>query len=101
MLSVYKWNARKIWANDNILKNRLEDIWQSIKKFVLDQLNVLENITAEPLMGEYLLYCDGALFGGIYDDTFLIKIVDSNKNIICKNLFFMKNLNNVLSFWYR
>mgnify|MGYP002626370225 FL=1 len=24
-------------------------------------------------MGEYLLYCNGKLFGGIYDDRFLVK----------------------------
>ena len=31
------------------------------------------------MMGEYLLYYNGILFGGIYDDRLLIKIVDSNK----------------------
>lgn len=30
-------------------------------------------------MGEYLLYYNGLLFGGIYDDRLLVKIVDSNK----------------------
>lgn len=30
-------------------------------------------------MGEFLLYYDGILFGGIYDDRLLVKIVDSNK----------------------
>ena len=24
-------------------------------------------------MGEYILYCDGVIFGGIYDDRFLLK----------------------------
>ena len=31
------------------------------------------------MMGEYLLYCNGILFGGIYDDRLLVKMVDSNK----------------------
>ena len=31
------------------------------------------------MMGEYLLYYNGLLFGGIYDDILLVKIVDSNK----------------------
>ena len=31
------------------------------------------------MMGEYLLYYNGTLFGGIYDDRLLIKIVESNK----------------------
>lgn len=30
------------------------------------------------MMGEYLLYADGVLFGGIYDDRLLIKKVDKN-----------------------
>ena len=49
------------------------------KDFVLEQLNLLDNITCKPMMGEYLLYYSGILFGGIYDDRLLVKIVDSNK----------------------
>ncbi len=49
------------------------------KDFVLEQLNLLDNITCKPMMGEYLLYYNGKLFGGIYDDRLLVKIVDSNK----------------------
>ena len=42
-------------------------------EFVLDQLSLVEGITARAMMGEYLLYCNGKLFGGIYDDRFLVK----------------------------
>ena len=49
------------------------------KDLVLEQLNMLENITCKSMMGEYLLYYNGLLFGGIYDDRLLVKIVDSNK----------------------
>lgn len=49
------------------------------KDFVLEKLNLLDNITFKQMMGEYLLYCNGILFGGIYDNRLLIKIVDSNK----------------------
>ena len=31
------------------------------------------------MMGEFLLYKDGILFGGIYDDRLLIKITKNNK----------------------
>ena len=31
------------------------------------------------MMGEFMLYYNGILFGGIYDDRFLIKITNSNK----------------------
>lgn len=49
------------------------------RDFILEQLNLLANITCKPMMGEYLLYYNGILFGGIYDDRLLVKIVDSNK----------------------
>ena len=31
------------------------------------------------MMGEYLLYHNGILFGGIYDERLLVKIVESNQ----------------------
>ena len=49
------------------------------KDYILEQLNLLDNITCKSMMGEYLLYYNGVLFGGIYDDRLLVKIVDSNK----------------------
>ena len=49
------------------------------RNFILEQLNLLDNITCKSMMGEYLLYYNGILFGGIYDDRLLVKIVDSNK----------------------
>ena len=48
------------------------------RDFILEQLNLLDGITYKPMMGEYLLYYNGILFGGIYDDRLLIKIVKSN-----------------------
>ena len=49
------------------------------RDFILEQLNLLDDITCKSMMGEYLLYYNGLLFGGIYDDRLLVKIVDSNK----------------------
>ena len=49
------------------------------KDFVLGQLSELNGITYKPMMGEYILYCNGIIFGGIYDDRLLIKITKSNK----------------------
>ena len=49
------------------------------RDFVLEQLKLLDNITCKPMMGEYLLYYNGILFGGIYDDRLLVKIVENNK----------------------
>lgn len=49
------------------------------KDFILEQLNLSEDVTVKPMMGEYLLYKSGVLFGGIYDNRLLVKITESNK----------------------
>jgi TfoX/Sxy family transcriptional regulator of competence genes len=49
------------------------------RDFILEQLRDLNDITYKPMMGEYLLYYDGLLFGGIYDDRLLVKKVETNK----------------------
>ena len=49
------------------------------KDFILEQLDLLNNITCKAMMGEFLLYYNNVLFGGIYDNRLLVKIVDTNK----------------------
>lgn len=41
--------------------------------YILGQLSEIGNITYRPMMGEYILYCEGKVIGGIYDDRFLLK----------------------------
>ena len=53
---------------------------KEFKNFVLEQLNDIPDISCKPMMGEFLLYQNGRLFGGIYDDRLLIKKTPSNKN---------------------
>ena len=43
--------------------------------FVLEQLSGLEEISSRAMMGEYILYYRGRVFGGIYDDRLLVKPV--------------------------
>lgn len=50
------------------------------RDYILEQLNLLEGITCKPMMGEYLLYLNGTLFGGIYDNRLLVKKTETNKN---------------------
>ena len=49
------------------------------KNYISEQLNLLDNMIYKPMMGEYLLYYNGILFGGIYYNNLLVKIVESNK----------------------
>ena len=55
------------------------------KDFILDELSLLDNITYKQMMGEYLLYYNNTLFGGIYDDRLLIKKVNGNKKYNMKD----------------
>ncbi len=49
------------------------------KDFILEQLSLLDSITYKKMMGEYLLYNDGLLFGGIYDNRLLVKKTKTNE----------------------
>ena len=46
---------------------------QSYLTFLLDQLSGLDGISCRAMMGEYVLYYHGRIFGGIYDDRLLVK----------------------------
>ena len=49
--------------------------------FVLGQINGID-ITYKKMMGEYLLYKNGVLFGGFYDDRLLIKPTEKAKELL-------------------
>ena len=49
------------------------------RDYVLEQLSGVSDITCRPMMGEFLLYSNNVLFGGIYDDRLLVKIVPENE----------------------
>ena len=43
--------------------------------FVLEQLSELDEISSRAMMGEYILYYRGKVFGGIYDDRLLDRLL--------------------------
>ncbi len=43
--------------------------------FILEQLSGLEGVSYRPMMGEYILYYQEKVIGGIYDDRLLVKPV--------------------------
>ena len=43
--------------------------------FILDQLSGLNGISYRAMMGEYIIYYNGKIVGGIYDNRFLVKPV--------------------------
>ena len=51
-------------------------------EFVLDQLSGLRGITHRAMMGEYIIYYQGKVIGGIYDDRFLVKNTGSARQLM-------------------
>ncbi len=52
--------------------------------YVLEQLRDLEDVSFRPMMGEYILYYQGKVIGGIYDDRFLVKATVSMEKLLPK-----------------
>ena len=46
---------------------------------VLDLLADVPEVSTRKMMGEYLLYASGKLFGGVYDDRFLVKYTKASR----------------------
>ena len=55
-------------------------------EYVLDLLRDTKAITYKKMMGEFLLYKNNILFGGIYDDRFLIKKTKSVETLGLKEV---------------
>lgn len=50
--------------------------------FVLEQLSELTDISFRAMMGEYIIYYQGRVIGGIYDDRFLVKNTKAAKELM-------------------
>ena len=61
------------------------------KNFIIDELSLLDGISIRPMMGEYILYYNGIIFGGIYDDRLLVKKTDSNRKYNMEEVIPYKN----------
>ena len=51
-------------------------------EFILEQLSELDGVSARAMMGEYILYVNGKIVGGIYDDRLLVKPTRSAKTLM-------------------
>ena len=51
-------------------------------EYVLDLLSGVPEVTTRKMMGEHLLYAGGTLFGGVYDDRFLVKATDASRTML-------------------
>lgn len=47
-------------------------------EYVSECLSALDKVAYRAMMGEYIIYYDGKVIGGIYDDRFLVKKTKSS-----------------------
>ena len=52
------------------------------RDYILNGLQEYE-VAARAMMGEYVVYCEGKVVGGIYDNKLLVKPTESAKRILC------------------
>ena len=55
---------------------------EKFRDYVLAQFEGELRVTTRKMMGEYILYADGKIFGGIYDDRLLVKPVSAAKAML-------------------
>ena len=51
-------------------------------EFITDQLSDIDGVSSRAMMGEYVLYFRGKVFGGIFDDRFLVKPTPSARALM-------------------
>ena len=53
---------------------------RGLADFIMDQLSGLEGVSCRPMMGGYVFYIEGRVFGGIYDaGQLMVKITPSSR----------------------
>ena len=50
--------------------------------FIMEQLSVLDGVAYRAMMGEYIIYYQGKIVGGIYDNRFLVKPTASARRLL-------------------
>ena len=54
---------------------------KSFLEYAVESLSAAGEVTTRAMMGEYCLYLNGVLVGGIYDDRVLLKRTKSNAEL--------------------
>ena len=55
---------------------------QTYLDYITEQLSGLPEIRSRKMMGEYILYSGGRIFGGIYDNRFLVKVTPASLRLL-------------------
>lgn len=59
---------------------------QAYLDFIMEQLDTIDDISYRKMMGEYILYFRGKIFGGIYDERFLVKITNVSRKLMTDSI---------------
>ena len=51
-------------------------------EYIREQLATVAEVSFRPMMGEYVLYYDGKVIGGLYDDRLLVKPTPGAKAVL-------------------
>lgn len=52
---------------------------KELAAYIMDQLSGLGDIRSIPMMGGYIFYYKERIFGGIYEDGFMVKITNASR----------------------
>ena len=55
---------------------------QSYHDHILDQFRLADGITTRKMMGEYILYVQGRVMGGLYDDRLMVKPTPAARTLL-------------------
>ena len=94
-ITMHAWEYQKLHGeNEKTAKERIEGLGADVVRqnvlgpiergydmtstpeyleYILDLLDGVPDVSSRKMMGEYVLYASGKVFGGIYDDRFLVK----------------------------
>ena len=51
-------------------------------EYILEQLSDLDALSHRAMMGEYILYLNGKVVGGVYDDRLLVKPTEGARRLL-------------------
>lgn len=52
---------------------------KNLAQYITEQLSDLENVRSIPMMGGYIFYYREKIFGGIYENGFMVKITKASR----------------------
>ena len=55
---------------------------KSYYEYIYEQVADIAEASFRPMMGEYILYYNGKVVGGLYDDRLLVKPTESGKRLL-------------------